>query len=605
MAQPVPEGGGRTPQRGASDPTMLKALLRERHWQNYGLFKRAYQKAAKGLDKDLVETYPSMSTFRRWLAGQVQDLPYPDHCAVLEAMLPGWTVAELFTPYVPPDEVDGSPLLRELLRRRCVHNYREFCRAYDIAAAAIDPALVGGYPAQQQFHRWISGEIGELPHPGHCTVLEAMFPDYSARQLFEVTENPEPPAPDQPDTVSRDGRGESPGHGPAVPDQALRALTALALPDDVAVSLLHHLESLVSSLATPRDRDRAYHRLVELLRRWAHTMDRRDALRLLGWAAAAASAAGALDQDGYNRVVSVLSGSSQVDSQTIDHIETVLQSCQRQDHALGPRSALDTVLAQRQLARSLLPDCPVPLRPRLLSVLSESSRQAGWLSFDLNRFDDAGYYYEDARSLAHDAQDAQRGAFVLCEMSHLATWRGMPRTGIDHAVAAEQWANRTGDAGLRAYTFDVAARAYAAEGQRDACLTALDTAHAALPAAGDRSVILFSDEAHHIGTRSQCHLELRDPQQAADYAKQTLGSLDPSAVRNKAFITVFLGMAQIQREEIDEAAQLLGDAGEVAAGNSSARLTERLRQARAQLQPWQHTTAVRELDDRLASCAIA
>ncbi|HEU0086295.1 MAG TPA: hypothetical protein VFQ77_01355 [Pseudonocardiaceae bacterium] len=58
---------------------MLKALLRERHLQSYGRFKRAYQKAAKAVDKDLVETYPSRATLYRWLEGQVQELPYPDH----------------------------------------------------------------------------------------------------------------------------------------------------------------------------------------------------------------------------------------------------------------------------------------------------------------------------------------------------------------------------------------------------------------------------------------------------------------------------------------------------------------------------------------------
>ncbi|MGB6161093.1 MAG: hypothetical protein WCF33_23820 [Pseudonocardiaceae bacterium] len=42
-------------------------------------------------------------------------------------------------------------------------------------------------------------------------------------------------------------------------------------------------------------------------------------------------------------------------------------------------------------------------------------------------------------------------------MSHLATWQGKPRIGIDHAVAAAQWADRTGDLRLRAYTADVAA----------------------------------------------------------------------------------------------------------------------------------------------------
>ncbi|MGH4014237.1 MAG: hypothetical protein ACRDSL_09975 [Pseudonocardiaceae bacterium] len=128
-------------------PTMLKALLRDHHLQNYGMFKRAYQKAARGLDKDLVETYPSVSTFRRWLGGHIQDLPHAEHCAVLEAMLPGWTAADLFQPYVAPEDVADSTLLRELLRRRCLHTYRAFCQAYNAVAAAIDTSLVGTHPA--------------------------------------------------------------------------------------------------------------------------------------------------------------------------------------------------------------------------------------------------------------------------------------------------------------------------------------------------------------------------------------------------------------------------------------------------------------------------
>lgn len=384
-------------------------------------------------------------------------------------------------------------------------------------------------------------------------------------------------------------------------------LTGLGLADHVIAALLQPLESLASSLATPQERDRAYHQLVQVLRRWAHTMDRRNALRLFGWAATVASAAGTLDGDGYERVVSVLGGSSRVDDQTIEHIEAVLWSCRRQDHALGPHAALDTVLAQRQLARSLLPHCPAELRPRLLSALSESSRQAGWLSFDLNQFDSACYYYEDARSLAHEAQNTERGALALCEMSHLATWRGVPRTGIDHAVAAEQWASRTGDAGLRAYTFDVAARAYAADGQRDACLTALDAAHTTLPAAGNERAgsVVFYDEGFHVSTRGRCHLELNDGQLAADYVQQSLGELDRSFVRYTAFAVVDLGTAYVQCQEIDEAARLLGDAAEIAATNSSARLAERLQQTHAQLRPWQDTPAVRELNDRLTTYGLA
>ncbi|MGH3720961.1 MAG: hypothetical protein ACRDRI_19355 [Pseudonocardiaceae bacterium] len=314
----------------------------------------------------------------------------------------------------------------------------------------------------------------------------------------------------------------------------------LQLPGTLAALLTTYLGLLApadrDALTTPRERDHAYRQLVQFLQRWAHTMKRRGMLRVLGSAAAAASLFPALDGDEQQRVASVLSTPSRVDARTIEHIEAVLWGCLRQDDALGPRAVLDTVLAQRDLARALLSECPAALRPRMLSAMSQASCQAGWLSFDLNQFDHAAYYYEDARSLAHEAQNIELGVWVLCDMSHVATWQGTPRTGIDHAIAAEQWANRIGDMLGRAYTADVAARAYAADGQRDACLTALDTAHTALTTAGGQApgYVYLYDEAIHMKIRGACHLELHDAQRAADYIQQSFKTLDPSFTRETA-----------------------------------------------------------------------
>jgi tetratricopeptide (TPR) repeat protein len=335
-------------------------------------------------------------------------------------------------------------------------------------------------------------------------------------------------------------------------------------------------------------------------------MKRRHTLRLLSWAASAAGLPATLNSDEQERMASVLGASSRLDAQTIGHIEAVLRHCERQDVALGPQAVLTTVLAQRDLARALVPDCPADLRPQLLSALGEASRQAGWLSFDLKQFDHAEYYYEDARALAHEAENSGLGGLVLCEMSHLATWQGKPRMGIDHAVAAGQWAYRTDDMRLRAYTANVAGRAYAADGQHDACLSALDTDHTVLLTVDDQapSCIASYDEAAHISVRGNCHLKLGETDRAISYAQQSLKALDRSRARTVGMTFVDLGEAYVQRHEIDEAARLLGDAGDIAASHSSARLTERLEKARAGLQPWQHTAAVRALNDRLASYGL-
>lgn len=219
MIQPPCESDDEQGSSGRSSaPTMLKALLRERHLQSYGMFKHAYQKAARGLDKNLVEMYPTARTFRRWLAGRIKDLPRAEHCAVLEAIFPGWTAADLFKPYVAPGDVTGATLLQELLRRRYLHSYREFCRAYNIAAATIDQSLVGTHPVERQFYRWISGEMVGLPYPDHCNVLETMFPGYSARQLFEPHRD-DSPMSDETDAVIGEEAPEAPAEQLTITDK--------------------------------------------------------------------------------------------------------------------------------------------------------------------------------------------------------------------------------------------------------------------------------------------------------------------------------------------------------------------------------------------------
>lgn len=79
-----------------TDGTILKALLRERHLQEHQAFCREYERVARRVDPGLQHGYPSKATFYRWLSGDLRTLPYPGHCRILEAMLPGWPAEELF-----------------------------------------------------------------------------------------------------------------------------------------------------------------------------------------------------------------------------------------------------------------------------------------------------------------------------------------------------------------------------------------------------------------------------------------------------------------------------------------------------------------------------
>ncbi|MGH3624984.1 MAG: DUF5919 domain-containing protein [Sciscionella sp.] len=94
-------------------------------------------------------------------------------------------------------------LLKVLLKQRHLQGHRSFCKEYDRVAKEVEPDLVGSYPSKAQFYRWLSGELVGLPYADHCRIVERMFPDRTAHELFEPYNGgiefvPEPSATGEP-----------------------------------------------------------------------------------------------------------------------------------------------------------------------------------------------------------------------------------------------------------------------------------------------------------------------------------------------------------------------------------------------------------------------
>jgi transcriptional regulator with XRE-family HTH domain len=404
------------------------------------------------------------------------------------------------------------------------------------------------------------------------------------------------------------------GEDHSEPDTTLvptpKIVTAVhAEPADVLSRVDTFIAEAASTLVT---RESAYHQLVGDLIEWACRMKRRDILQWLSWAAAAAAAApvlDGLDEGEQQRTVAALATPSRVDAAVVDHIDAVLWRCMRQDDTLGPQAALDTTVAQRQLVRSLLPDAPSALRDRLLSLYANLSRFAGWLSFDLANYDAAGDYYETARAAAHEAHNTELGAFVLCNLSHLATWRRQPRIGIDHALAAMGWAHQTDDARLQAYAYDVAARAFAMDGQEQAALGAIDQARKVLAGADDRPTthVYFYGPGQLASSESTAYLYLGQAGRGAHTAEQAVGAIDGSFVRNLAMASLRLGVCRLRADkpEVAGGAAAIADAARLAAHNRSARLVGQLRQSCRELEPWRDVAEVQAVRDQLVTYGVA
>lgn len=366
-----------------------------------------------------------------------------------------------------------------------------------------------------------------------------------------------------------------------------------------------------------------YGQLVRALSNWAMQMKRRDVLAILGAAATAAYASPLLERlnpDETERVALAAAKPGRVDEAIIDHIEAVLDHCMRQEDVLGPQVVLETVLAQRHLVRSLLPDAATDvIRSRMLSLLANITRFTGWVLFNLNDFTGAGYYYSEARSAAHEADDDAMCSMVLSNWSQLATWCGDPRLGVEHALGAVAWGQRAGSRLLVSYGCDVGARAYAAVVRRSAgggrnsdhgrCMESLEQAHRELTGAPDGDpgthLAYFYSNGQYLATRTLCLLDLEKPIPALAMAEQSVSGIDPHFVRNMALIRLVLARAHTQTGDIDAACEQIAEAASLARHNSSPRLAGAVAETREQLSPWHGSPGVAALDERLRACRFS
>jgi hypothetical protein len=272
---------------------------------------------------------------------------------------------------------------------------------------------------------------------------------------------------------------------------------------------------------------------------------------------------------------------------------------------LGARLTLQTATGHRQLAARLAKTAPPPFQARAYSAYAELSQLVGWLCFNAGDYGSAQHYYDDARAVAHDAHNVELVTYVLCTMSHLATWQGRPRVGIDHAVAAQMWAAQSQSPRAEAYAADIAARAFAADHQTDNTRSALDAEGAALagcqPDAPEPSWWYFYDESFYWSTMSECALHLGQPEVALAAAGQSITLLDPTNVHNLAFRTLFCAEAHIQQSNVAEASRAIREAAVLASVNTSQRIDQRITALRAKLTPHQRSKPVRELDEVLTA----
>jgi transcriptional regulator with XRE-family HTH domain/tetratricopeptide (TPR) repeat protein len=383
----------------------------------------------------------------------------------------------------------------------------------------------------------------------------------------------------------------------------LPSLTQFCLISDIATLLV-----LVTAAAQSINAGKGYNELLTSLRRLVDRMNRRGLLQLLGLTTTSAFASpllDGLDPGEQERVVAAIVQPERVDAQVIAHIESVLFDAILSNDKLGPRAALHTVLAQQKTLETMAAECPDEVRPRLLSVLGNSLRIAGWVSFNADDLAATRQYYEQARVVAHNAQDVQLATMVLANSSHAVESSGNPAMAVDYSAAAQTWAERAHHAGLSAFASDIGACAFAAMGDYNTTMRHLENTQAYLPECSESQSAFYTySEGAHVARRGKCLLQLGRTADAVQVIDESLtlyaGQPDfPYRNINIAMAKLDLSAAHVQAGDIDEGAATLASVADFVSQNRADRLVKRVRSIRATLAPWQDTPVVKQLDDQL------
>jgi hypothetical protein len=394
------------------------------------------------------------------------------------------------------------------------------------------------------------------------------------------------------------------------------ATASTALPANLLGELVVHRSSLspLTVLADPieltlRLQAANLDELTQVVLMWIQQrlpcLSRRELLAKLSSAftiAAAAPLFDGLTPDEQAHVAQVMQDPGGFDEPTLRYCEEIVTNLRRQGDVLGPQLTLQTVVGLRHIAQRLAEVSPPGFKQRAVSSYAELTQLTGWLCFNMGDYRSAEKYYDEARSAAHDAENVELATYILCTMSHLATWRGKPRVGLDHAVAAAALAQRTSPL-AGAYAADVAVRAYVADNQPAKCRETLDREYSLLTAVSPDATVsswwYFYGKSFYWSTHGQCSLKLHEPEDALRALDESLTLIDQANLHEYTFRQLFRAEARIQQGEIDQAVGMIADAAHRSTVNSSERITQSVGRLRSLLTPWEKTPAVRDLDAQL------
>ncbi len=227
-----------------------------------------------------------------------------------------------------------------------------------------------------------------------------------------------------------------------------------------------------------------------------------------------------------------------------------------------------------------------------LSVFGQLTQMAGWLALDANSHSTARRYFEAAVRVGKESSDPGLMASALAYMSLQETYRGRPSNALTLALDANEVEPHKLTPLTRTMLRTRLARAHAGLGNEDLCLETLELARKEFEQAGSRRephYVSYVDSVEIAAQEGACYLDLGLTSKAVKSLTSAIGLLSihsPNRVRDRVHYLSRLAKCYLLDGEVEEACRTASHALDFSRTIGSARVTERLGEFEALLNPY-------------------
>jgi transcriptional regulator with XRE-family HTH domain len=285
----------------------------------------------------------------------------------------------------------------------------------------------------------------------------------------------------------------------------------------------------------------------------------------------------------------------------------VTGSYRRLDAVMPGRDLVEPVTAHLSMGQRLLNRTPDgEHRVRLAEAVAEMAGLAAWLAWDGANHGNARGYYVLSMKTARRSGNRLLSAYMTGSLASLAIDSGDTVEGLSLLRSARSQLGAERPATADAWLSCLEAVAHATAGEREAALSALDRAEAAvlritMEDAPPWPWVFAFDGAKVAAHRLTCATRLRRPEAAFTAAAAAKVPLNTGHARQRALLTFDLAEAHLQGGEVEKAFSVACDALDLAAPYNSGRVADRARRLRRVVTGRVPSNLLQNFDDRLRS----